>query len=111
MIKVFRRNFFVSQCRTFCYRNPSVPCFINILVAKKFMDKRGGRVPTFSVKKFLSHIVKKTRRGTLLCCVSEIFRFRKNLWKRGGESIKSFRLKFFVSQCGKTLWWNPSVFH
>ncbi len=34
---------------------PSVLCFRKILVAKKFMDKRGGGVSKFSVENYLSH--------------------------------------------------------
>ncbi len=39
---IFRRKSFVSQCRTISWRNPSVLCFRNFPVAKKFMDKGGG---------------------------------------------------------------------
>ena len=35
--------FFVSQCRKYWQVNPSVLCFRKPPVAKKFMDKRGGR--------------------------------------------------------------------
>ena len=45
-------------------RNPSVLCFRKLLVAKKFMDKKGG-VSKFSVENFLSHSAEKFRRGTL----------------------------------------------
>ena len=48
---------------------------------ENFLDKRGG-ISRFSVEKFLSHIAKKFRRGTLLCCVAENFRKRKLLWLR-----------------------------
>ena len=37
---------------------------VKFLVAKKFMDKKGG-VPRFSVETFLSHSAEKFRRGTL----------------------------------------------
>ena len=36
------------------YGNPVVQCFRNFPVAKKFMDKRGGGLPRFSVEKILS---------------------------------------------------------
>ena len=37
-------------------------CFRKFLVAKKFMDKRGGGVSKFSVENFLSHSAEKFRR-------------------------------------------------
>ena len=43
-VKFFRRKLFVSQCRKISYGNPSMLCFRKILVAKKFMDKRGEEV-------------------------------------------------------------------
>ena len=43
-IKVFRRNFFVSQYRKTSQRNPSMLCFRKVLVARKLMDKREGEV-------------------------------------------------------------------
>ena len=63
-------------------------------VSKNVRDKRRGD-SRFSVENFLSHSKEKLRRGTLLCCVSEIFRLRKNLWIKGGKS--RFSVKFFVS--------------
>ena len=37
-------------------------CFRKILVAKKFMDKKGGGVSKISVENFLSHSAEKFRR-------------------------------------------------
>ena len=39
-VKIFCRNFFVSQYRNISLRNPSVLCFRKVLVAKKFMYKK-----------------------------------------------------------------------
>ena len=39
-------------------------CFRKLLVAKKFMDKKGG-VSKISVENFLSESAEKFRRGTL----------------------------------------------
>ena len=39
-------------------------CFRKTLVAKKFMDRKGG-VSKFSVENFLSESAEKFRRGTL----------------------------------------------
>ena len=63
-VTIFRRNFFVSQCRKLSFGNPSMPCFRKFLVAKKFMDKKGG-VSNFSIENFLSQSAEKCRRGTL----------------------------------------------
>ncbi len=52
-IKIFRRKFFVSQCRNPSQVNPSVLCSRNIPVAKKFMDKC-GEYEDFLRKFFLS---------------------------------------------------------
>ena len=41
-VTFFRRCFFFSQNRKTLRGNPSVLCFVNFLVAKKFMDKRGS---------------------------------------------------------------------
>ena len=37
-------------------------CFRKFLVAKNFMDQKGGGVSKFSVEKFLSHKAEKFRR-------------------------------------------------
>ena len=50
-IKIFRRKFFVSQCRKYSQVNSSVLCFRKFPVAKKFMYKKGG-VSRFSVEIF-----------------------------------------------------------
>ena len=60
----FCRKTFESQYRTFSLRNPSVLCIRKNMIAKKFMDKKGG-VSRFSPEFFLSHIAEKFRRATL----------------------------------------------
>ena len=62
-----------------------------------------------SVKNFLSHSAEKNSRGNLLCCVSENFWQQRNLWIRGGGSIKNFRRTTFSSQCRKNQQGDPSV--
>ena len=75
----------------------SVPCFRNIPVAKKFIDKRveggGWGISRLYIEIFLPHSAKKFRRGILYCCNN--FGYRKILDKRGGGSIKFFRGKIF----------------
>ena len=60
---------------------PFCAVFQEISGSEKVMDKRrweagggGGGVSRFSFELFLSHSAEKFCRGTLLCCVSEIFR-------------------------------------
>ena len=71
-INIFRRKFFVSKCQISSPNKPSVLCFRKTPVAIKFFDKtvRGGEA-RFSVEKFLDNCAENTRRGNLLCCVSE----------------------------------------
>ena len=52
---------------------------------------------TIFVENFLSHSTETFRRGSLLCCVSESFRWPKSLRIRGGRSIKIFR-RIFLSR-------------
>ena len=50
----------------------------------------------FSVEVVLSHSAEKLNGGTLLCCVSETFWYRKNLWRRGGRGgVSPFSVNFF----------------
>ena len=58
----FLSKFFVSQYRKTLQGNPSVLCFRKFLVAKKFMDKKGGRVSKISVENVLSQSPEKLRR-------------------------------------------------
>ena len=97
-IKIFRRKFFVSQCRKYSQMNPSLLFFRNFAVAKKFKDKRGG-VSRFSAGKFLSHSAENFCRGILCCCV--IFGYRKSLDKTWGVEYQDVLSTFFVSQCRK----------
>ena len=70
-------------------------CSRKIPVAKNYMDKRGG-YQEFPTEIFLSDNADNSRKGTLLCCVSEPFQERKSLRIRGG--IKILRRKNFVLQ-------------
>ena len=53
--------FFNSQNRKTLQGNPSVLCVRKILVAKKFMDRKGG-VSIFNVQNFSSHSAEEFRR-------------------------------------------------
>ncbi len=64
----------------------------------------------YFVEKVSSPSAEKFRRGTLLFCVSEIFRYRKSLWIKGG-GIKIFRRKNFLSQCRKISQGNLLLLH
>ena len=71
-------------------------CFRKHLVAKKFMDKKGG-VSKFSVEFFLSESAEKFRRGTVHSFIK--FECRKKLCFRG--LCDDLLSKFFVSECRK----------
>ena len=58
-----------------------------------------GGVPRFSVEIFLPHSDEKFRRGEPFSL--SLFSGIEKVCVRGGESIKIFRRKFFVSQCPK----------
>ena len=81
-------------------------------VAKKFLDKKWG-VSRFCVENFLCHSAEKFGRGNLLCCVSELFWYRKSLWiKRGGGLVSEFSVeKFWSHSAEKNSYGNPLVFH
>ena len=85
-ITVFRRTFFVSQCRKISWA--SLQCLRTFGVSKNFMHNRGyqvfpAKIFGLSPKKFRGHPFN----------VSENLRYRKILWIIGG--IKIFRRKFF----------------
>ena len=63
-------------------------------VSKIFMLQRV--MSRFSFEFFLSHSAEKFRRGTLLCCVSESFRYRLSLRIRRGK-ISRFSVEKFLS--------------
>ena len=79
-IRICRRFFFVSETRENSQGNPSVLCSRKLLVAKKFMHKRGV-VSGSSVDNFLSYSAEKIRRGTHWCF--KIFGYRQCLCFRG----------------------------
>ena len=49
----------------------------------------------------MSHSVEKFRRGILYCCIN--FRWRKNLWTRGGKRVSRFSIKDFLSHSAENL--------
>ena len=69
-------------------------CFRKLSVTKSFMDQRG--VSIFFKEGVLSHSSERLRRGTLLCCVSEICRKQKVYGSDG--SINIFQRRFVVSE-------------
>ena len=99
----FCLEIFVSQYRNILQGNPSVLCFRKLPAAIKFMHRRRGdgvgSIKAFCQKFFISQCRKKSR-GSLLRCVSEIFRQQKSLWIRRGESRFSVEI-FFFSQFRK----------
>ena len=77
-------------------------CFRKFRVSKNFMPKRG--ISRFSIENFLSHSAEKFRRGTLQCVTN--FGYRQILCFR--ELCHDFVSNFFVSQCRKISYGNPS---
>ncbi len=55
-----------------------------------------------SVENLLSHSTKKFRRGTLLCCVSDNFGQRKNLWIKRRKKYQDFGSKIYCLTVPKT---------
>ena len=53
-----------------------------------------------SVEKCLSHRTENVYRGTFLCCVSESFLYRINLWMRSGV-VSNFSVEFFCRTVSK----------
>ena len=120
-------KFFVSQDRNEKLFKGTLLFSGNFVVSKKIMDKRG--LSRFSVEIFMSHSAENFRKGILLFLrkflvsksfmdekfrghpfnISENLGYRKILCIIGGITI--FRLKFFVSQCRKTSYRNPLLFH
>ena len=69
---------------------------------KKFMPKRGKS--RFSIENLLSDSAEKFRRGTLLCCFSENFRYPKSLWmKTGGGGVPRASVEKFLSHSAEKL--------
>ena len=66
MSRFFSKNFCLPVPKH-SVEEPSEMFFRNVLVAEKFMDKRGRGVSRFSLENFLSRSAEKFRRGTLLC--------------------------------------------
>ena len=74
-------------------------CFRKLLVAKKFMHKRGV-VSGSSVDKFLSYSAEKIRRGTLLC-FTEFPVSKKFMEKRAGVGTRISVEKFLSHSAEK----------
>ena len=92
-IKIFRRKNFVSQCRK--VRRGIFYCSINFGY-RKSLDGRGGNYQDFPSKIFLSYSAETLPRESFTVALTSGI---EKVWIKGG-SIKSFRRKKFVSQCG-----------
>ena len=68
-------------------------------------------ISRFFVEVFLSCSTEKLRRGTLLCCVSENFWFRKSLWIRGGGEVLRFSVEYFLSHSAENFVKEPLGVH
>ena len=88
-IKIFRRNFFVSQSQIF---RGGILCCCSNVGYRKCLDKKRG-VSRFSVENFLSHSAENLRRG-IFHCYSNVG-YRKSLDKRGQREYQDFPSKIF----------------
>ena len=70
-------------------------CLGKFLVAKKFIDKRGGGVSSFSVENLLSHGAEKFGRGNPL--VFHSFRVSKKFMDKRGGGVSRFSVENFLS--------------
>ena len=70
------------------------------------MDK--GGVSRFPVEIFMSHSAENFREGILLFS-RKFLGSKRFMGEKGGITFS--RLKYFVSQCRKTSYRNPLVFH
>ena len=64
----------------------------------------------FSVENILSHSAEKLRRGTLLCCVPEVFWNRRNLWRRRGGGLPGFPVEKICLTLPKVFVGDPFTF-
>ena len=94
-IKIFRRKFFVSQCRKISYGKPSVLCFRKFPVAKKYMDKGGG-IKIFRRKPFVSQCQKISYLKPSALCFKKFPVAKKFMDKRGG-GVSRFSVENFLS--------------
>ncbi len=87
----FPSKFFCLRVPKIWYGKPSVLCFRNFLVAKKFMDKREG-VQNF-LSKFVCLTVPKYSVGESFS--ASLISGTDKVWMQGGGSIKFFCRMFF----------------
>ncbi len=76
-------------------------CFRKFLVAKKFMDKKGGGRSRFSVENFLSHSVEISVGGESFG-VSLTSVIEKKVDERGG-GVSRFSVEKFLSHTAKNI--------
>ena len=85
--------------KVFCLTVPKnfvgQPFMVSLISVIEKLYASEGYVTIFC-RNFLSHSAEKLRRGTLLCCVSESFRWPKSLWIRGG-GVSRFSVESFLS--------------
>ena len=96
-IKIFRRKFFVSECRKLSSSNLSV--LQNFFFYRKVSGKREGAGIKIFVKIVLSHSAENFRRETLLCFRK--LRVSKNFIPKLG--ISRFSIEILLSQSTEEL--------
>ena len=98
-VTTFRRIFFVWYYRNILRRNPSVLCFGKFLVAKKFMDERGGGHHDFLSSLFCLAVSKNF--VVEYFCVSKSYWHRKKFMITEGR-VSRFSVQIVLFQCTET---------
>ena len=101
----FYRNFYLTGPKKL--RHGTILCFRKFLVGQNILWIRGG-VSRFPVEIFMSHSAENFREGILLFS-RKFLGSKRFMGEKGGITFS--RLKYFVSQCRKTSYRNPLVFH
>ena len=91
----FCRSFFFSQCRKKQQGNPSVQCFRKSLVAKIFMDKKGG-ISRVSVENFLSDSTETHFVAEPYCAVFQRISSSEKVYGKEGVGVSSFSVNVFL---------------
>ena len=106
--KVFKKRakeYQKFQSKVFCLTVPKIllveqpfcAAFQKISGSEKVLKSRGKEYQRFQSKTFCLTVPKKIGRGSLLCCVSESFRYGKSFEKEG-KGVLKFSVESFLSR-------------
>ena len=94
-VTIFCPEIFVSQYRNISQGNPSVLCFRKLLVAKFFMDKKGG-ISRVSVENFLSDSAETHFVAEPYCAVFQRISSSEKVYGKEGVGVSSFSVNVFL---------------